>query len=93
MDPKNGIEWVQKPGGGFPSNKKFLEQEVFQTPFYQQAAEATAGICKPWSGSLIRLPEAKKLIATTIFDLIKTNPTADIAAALQKADDEYNAGN
>jgi ABC-type glycerol-3-phosphate transport system substrate-binding protein len=93
MDPKNGIEWVQKPGGGFPSNKAFLQEEVFKTPFYEQAAAATAGICKPWSGSLIRLPEAKKLIATTIFDLIKTNPTADIAAALQKADDEYNAGN
>lgn len=93
MNPKNGIEWVQKPGGGFPTSKVFLADKAFDTPFYKQAAVATAGKCKLWAGSLIRLSEAKKIIATTIFDLIKTNPTADIAAALTKADEEYNRNN
>lgn len=93
MDQKNGIEWVQKPGGGFPASKKFLADKAFDTPFYKQAAEATAGKCKPWTGSLNRTPDAAKLIATTFFDLIKTNPTADIAAALAKADEEYNRNN
>ncbi len=93
MDPKNGIEWVQKPGGGFPVSKKFLTDKAFDTPFYKQAAAATSGLCKPWSGSLIRVNEAAKLIATTIFDLIKTNPTADIAKALAKTDEEYNRNN
>lgn len=93
MDPKNGIEWVQKPGGGFPVSKKFLADPAFDTPFYKQAAEATAGICKPWSGTLLRTPEAKKIISTAIFDLIKTNPTADIATALAAAEEEYNRNN
>lgn len=93
MDPANGVEWVQKPGGGLPVNQKLMQEKAFDTPFYKQVAAASAGLCKPWSGSLVRLPEAKKIIAATIFDLIKTNPTADIAAALQKADDEYNRGN
>ena len=93
MDPANGVEWVQKPGGGLPVNQKLMQEKVFDTPFYKQAAAASAGLCKPWYGSLVRLPEAKQIIAATIFDLIKANPTADIAAALQRADDEYNRGN
>ncbi len=93
MDAKNGIEWVQKPGGGFPVSTKFLADKAFDTPFYKQAAEATAGKCKSYAGSLVRLADAKKIISTTIFDLIKTNPTADIAAALAKADEEYNRNN
>jgi multiple sugar transport system substrate-binding protein len=91
--PENGIEWVQKPGGGFPASKVFLADKTFDTPFYKQASEATEGKCKSPVGSLQRIPEAQKIIATTIFDLIKTNPTADIAAALQKADEEYNRNN
>jgi len=93
FDPANGVEWVQKPGGGFPTSKKFLADPAFDTPFYKQASAATDGICKLWSGSLTRGGEAGKIIATTFFDLIKTNPTADIATALGKADEEYNRNN
>ena len=56
-------------------------------------AEATAGKCKSYAGSLVRLADAKKIISTTIFDLIKKNPKADIAGRLAAADKEYNAGN
>ena len=40
-----------------------------------------------------RIPEAKVIITNVIFDLIKGNPTADIATALTAAQEEYNAGN
>ncbi len=93
MDPANGIEWVQKPGGGFPANKSFLADKAFDTPFYKQAAAATTGRCKSPVGSLERVQEAWKIIANAIFDLIKKDPTADIAARLEQADKEYNAGN
>jgi hypothetical protein len=93
MDPANGIEWVQKPGGGFPARKAFLADKAFDTPFYKQAAAATEGRCKSPIGSLTRIGEAWKIIATAIFDLIKKDPTADIAARLEQADKEYNAGN
>ena len=56
----------------------------------QRSAAAAASNFRPWYGSLLKIPEAKKIIATTLYDLIKGNPTADIAAALTKAQDEYN---
>lgn len=92
MDPKNGIEWVQKPGGGFPASKVFLQDKAFDTPFYKSAASATAGICRLWQGSLVDNTLAKKIIARTIFDLIKGKDakTDDIAGVLAKADEEYN---
>lgn len=94
MEPRNGIEWVQKPGGGFPVSKTFLQDKAFDTPFYKQAAAATSGICKPWSGSLLRTEDAKKIIATAIFDLIKgKDAKGDIAARLGAADREYNSKN
>lgn len=92
MDPANNVDWVTSAGGGIPAQKKMQAETTFQTEIYKQgAAAAAASTCKPWYGSLLKIPEAKKIITTTIFDLIKTDPEADIAAALTTAQDEYNS--
>jgi multiple sugar transport system substrate-binding protein len=91
MDGANNVAWVTSAGGGIPTQKKIQAEATFQTEIYKQgAAAAAASACKPWYGSLLKIPEAKKIITTTIFDLVKTNPDADIAAALTAAQDEYN---
>ena len=92
FDPKNGIEWVQKPGGGFPTSKVLLADKAFDTPFYKQAAAATAGICKSWQTSIQDGALARKIIAGAFFDIIKgkDSKNADIAGVLQKAQDEFN---
>jgi ABC-type glycerol-3-phosphate transport system substrate-binding protein len=94
MEPEQNAEWVLGPGGGFPVLKVTLSQEQFDAPFYQQAAEAVAASsCRPWYGSLERTSEAQLLIMTTVYKLIKEDPSADIAAELTQTEVEYNAGN
>ncbi len=94
MSSEQNAEWILRPGGGFPVLASTQENEVFQTPFYQQAADAVAtSNCTPWYGSLERRAEAKKLVVTTIYSLIQEDPTADISAALQATADEYNSAN
>ncbi len=90
MDKKNMIDWIVNAGGGFPTSVSMRAEATFQTELYKQSqAVAEASNCKPWYGSLRRIPEAKKIIANAIYDLIKAKPDADIAAALGKADEEY----
>jgi multiple sugar transport system substrate-binding protein len=94
MTPEQNADWVLRPGGGFPALLTTRGSEAFQTPFYQQAGEVIANsACSPWHGSLERRPEAQRLIMGAVYRLIKEDPTADIAAELQKVQDEYNAGN
>ncbi len=94
MSPEKNAEWVLGPGGGFPTLKTTLEDELFQSPFYQQAAEVmTQSQCRSWYGSLERPEEAQKLVTTAIYKLIKEDPTANIAEVLTAAEEEYNAGN
>jgi multiple sugar transport system substrate-binding protein len=94
MSPEQNPAWVLGPGGGFPVQKSIQQDELFQTPFYQQAAEVTAAsACSPWYGSLERRAEAQKLIMTAVYKLIKEDPTADIATTLAEVEAEYNAGN
>jgi multiple sugar transport system substrate-binding protein len=94
MSDEQNADWVVGPGGGFPVLKTTQEDETFQTPFYQQAAEVVAAsACTPWYGSLERRDEARKLVMTTIYKLIKEDPTADIAAELTATEEEYNAAN
>ena len=90
MDKANRVDWIVNAGGGFPTSVSMRTEAAFQTQTYKDAlAVSEASACKPWFGSLQHIPEAKKLITNTIYDLIKGNPTADIATELQKADDEY----
>lgn len=92
MDPANGVEWVLNAGGGTPTSAPMRADEAFAKPIFQQAlAAAEASDCEPWYGSLLRIPEAKTIITRTFFELIKGDPTADIAAVLQAAEDEYNS--
>lgn len=49
--------------------------------------------CHSWQGSLERPGEAAKLAMGAVYRLIKEDPTLDIAAELQKVQDEYNAAN
>jgi multiple sugar transport system substrate-binding protein len=94
MSPEHNAQWVALAGGGFPVLKPSLSDEVFQTTFYRQATEvAEASACRPWYGTLERSSQARPLIMAAIYKLIKEDPTADIAAELQKVEDEYNAGN
>lgn len=92
MDPANAVEWILKAGGGVPVSESLRQDEAFQKPIFQQGLEAAAAsACRPWYGSLLNIPEAKKIISNTIFDLIKGNPEADIAAALTAAEEQYNS--
>jgi multiple sugar transport system substrate-binding protein len=94
MSPEMNAEWVLGPGGGFPALTTTQEDELFQSPFYQEAAEALAqSECRPWYGSLERPDEAQKLVMATIYRLIKEDPSAEIGPALEETAEEYNAGN
>ncbi len=94
MSPEQNADYAIGVGGGFPTLKATLSNEYFQTPYYQQAEEAvSASACRPWYGSLERPAEAQPLAMAVIYKLVKEDPTADIAAALTQAQDEYNAGN
>jgi len=94
MTPEQNADWVLRPGGGFPALTTTRASEQFQTPFYQQAGEVIAASeCHPWAGSLERTAEAQTLIMGAVYKLIKEDPSADIGATLQAAQDEYNAGN
>jgi multiple sugar transport system substrate-binding protein len=94
MSPEQNAEWVLGPGGGFPALKTTLEDELFQSPFYQEAAEVMEqSQCRIWYGTLERPEEAQELVMTTIYKLIKEDLEGDIAEALQATQEEYNAGN
>ena len=82
------------PGGGVPVAGTIRKDPAFQTEIFQQGAAALdASNCSPWYGSLSRIPDAKKIISETMFDLLKGNPDADIAVALTAAEEQYNSNN
>ena len=71
--------------------KSVQATEQFQTAFYKQAAAtAAASDCKVGWPSIINTTGAQTAIMNAIYKLIKTDPKADIAAELQKAEDEFN---
>ncbi len=98
MSKEQNPDWVLGPGGGFPALRSMLPEIEARMPvakaFYEQAAAAVAASeCRPWYGTLERRNEAKKIIQTAIFKLVKEDPTADISAVLKAAEEEYNKGN
>jgi multiple sugar transport system substrate-binding protein len=95
MSEKNYSKWVKTIGGGAPSLKIGYKDPEFGVPYYTETAKASAGLCRLWAGSLKDPSSAAKIIASTIFDLIKGKEVgnADIGAVLGKAQDEYNAVN
>ncbi len=93
MGPDQNAEWVFTPGGGFPVLGATQSDQIFQSPFYTQAAAAVgASSCTPWYGTLERPTEAQELVMQVVYKLMKEDPNADIAAELTKTQDEYNAG-
>lgn len=94
MTPEQNGVFVLGPGGGFPALLTTAQTDAFQTAFYKEAAKALSqSQCRSWYGTLDRVKEAQSLIMKTVYRLIKENPSLDIATELQKAQDEYNAGN
>ncbi|HET6444749.1 MAG TPA: extracellular solute-binding protein [candidate division Zixibacteria bacterium] len=94
MDPEQNAEWVAGPGGGFPVLKATQSHELFQQPFYVEAAKAVgASSCRPWHGSLQRPNEAQELVMQAVYKLMKEDPTADIAEVLTATEEEYNSAN
>ena len=94
MEKEQAVQWVLRAGGGVPVASSVRAEPAFQTEIFKQGAAALdASNCKPWYGSLTRIPEAKKIITETLFDLLKGNPDADIAAALTAAEETYNSNN
>lgn len=91
---ENYIEWVISVGAGFPTLQTAYDAPEMQTAFYQEAAAAVdASVCTPHYGTLERVSEAEELIALAIYNLVKEDPSLDIATTLQAAQDQYNAGN
>ena len=91
MTPEHNPAYVLGPGAGIPVLKSVQATEQFQTPFYQQAAEVVAAShCQAGWPTVIDVQAAEETIMNAVYKLIKTDPTADIAAELQKAEDEFN---
>lgn len=91
LSPEQNPDYVLGPGAGFPVLVSLREGEQYQTPFYQQAAEVVAAsACRPYLGSLENVGLAQKVVQDVVYKLVKQDPTADIAAELTKAQDEYN---
>jgi multiple sugar transport system substrate-binding protein len=91
LNPSQNTAYVVGPGAGFPVLKSVAASADFQTPFYKEAGDAiAASSCRPFYGSLLDPAGAKKAVMEVVYNVVKKNPTADIAQALQKAQDDYN---
>jgi multiple sugar transport system substrate-binding protein len=93
-EPEQNADWVIRGAAGLPVLGTTFDQPQFQSKFYQEAQETVAAsACRPWQGSLERTAEALPTIMNAVYKLVKEDPSADIAAVLQQAQDEYNAQN
>ena len=93
LTPEQNPAFVLGPGAGFPADKEIQATEQFQTEFYKQAAAVVAASdCSMAFPTITDVPGASTAIMNAVYKLIKTDPTLDIAAELQKAEDEFNKG-
>lgn len=91
LSPEENPAYVLGPGAGIPVLKSVAATEQFQTTFYKQAEEvAAASNCEFIWPTVVKSQDAEKAIMTAVYKLIKTDATLDIAAELQKAEDEFN---
>ena len=91
LSAKQNPAYVIGPGGGLPVTKSIAALPEFQTPFYKQAvAVMDASDCKVTWSSVVNTVGAETAIMNAVYKLIKTDPKADIATELQKAQDEFN---
>jgi ABC-type glycerol-3-phosphate transport system substrate-binding protein len=93
LTPEQNPAFVLGPGAGFPADKDIQATEKFQTEFYKQAAAVVAASdCSMAFPTITDNVGASVAIMNAVYKLIKTDPTADIATELQKAEDEFNKG-
>jgi multiple sugar transport system substrate-binding protein len=93
LTPEQNPAYVLGPGAGFPVIKSVQATDQFQSKFYTQAADVVAASnCGSMFPTITDGTGASKAIMNAVYKLIKTDPTADIAAELQKAEDEFNKG-
>lgn len=91
LSPEQNPAYVLGPGAGIPVLKSVQATEQFQAPFYQQAAKVVAAShCVDIWPTVIDATAGEEAVMNAVYKLIKTDPTADIAAELQKAQDEFN---
>jgi multiple sugar transport system substrate-binding protein len=80
--------------GGYPALTNSLSDPLFNVPYYQEAKQVlTQENCKPWYGTLKNPAAAQPLIMNAMYELIKQNPTEDIAKKLDAVTAEYNSNN
>ena len=92
MEPEQNVPFVLDVGAGFPANRAMLDDPLFQTKFYIEAAAALDNsVCTPWYTTIERTDEALELIMNAVYNVIKEDQTADIEAVLAEAEAEYNA--
>jgi multiple sugar transport system substrate-binding protein len=93
LTPEQNPAFVLGPGAGFPADTEIQATEQFQTEFYKQAAAVVAASdCSMAFPTITDVPGASTAIMNAVYKLIKTDPTLDIVAELQKAEDEFNKG-
>ena len=93
LTPEQNPAFVLGPGAGFPADKDIQAAEQFQTEFYKQAAAVVAASdCSMAFPTITDNAGASTAVMNAVYKLIKTDPTLDIAAELQKAEDEFNKG-
>lgn len=91
LSPAQNPAYVKGPGAGLPVLKSIGALPEFNTPFYQQAlAVQSASNCQLRWPSVVNVTGAKTAVMNAVYKLIKTDPKADIAAELQKAEEEFN---
>ena len=91
LSPEQNPAYVLGPGAGIPVLKSVQATDEFQTPFYKQAEEVVAASrCDFIWPTVIDNTAAEEAVMNAVYKLIKTDPQADIAAELQKAQDEFN---
>jgi ABC-type glycerol-3-phosphate transport system substrate-binding protein len=78
--------------GAMPALKTSQANQLFQIPYFEQLAKvSTEEACKPWYGTLEDPAAAQPIVATVFYQLIKQNPSSDIASALDAAAAQYNS--
>jgi multiple sugar transport system substrate-binding protein len=91
LSPEQNPAFVLGPGAGIPVLKSVAATKEFQSEFYKQAeAVVAASNCEFIWPTVVKSQDAEKAIMTAVYKLIKTDPKADIATELQKAEDEFN---
>ena len=91
LTPEQDPAYVIGPGAGFPTLKSIQNAPDFQTKFYQEAAAVVAASdCAMAFPTISDGTAAGTAVMNVVYKLVKQDPKADIAAELQKAQDEFN---